>query len=102
MSDEEFDAHFRELVDRFIDQANSLTQNSHPENIGLALLHAASRYNAFVVSTHAQSLEEYEKSMDQAKAYFMSQYETMLDENLVDYRNVYSGELKYAHLIKRQ
>lgn len=101
MSDEEFDAHYRELVDSFIDQANALTDKSHPENISLALLHAASRYNAFVVSTHAQNLQDYEKSMDQAKTYFISQYETMLDENLVDYRNVYSADTKYAHLIKR-
>jgi hypothetical protein len=89
MSDEELDAHFRELVDLFIDQGNELAKNSNSENIGLALLHAASRYSAFVVSSHAQSLAQYEKDIVGAKSYFQAEYSNMLDENFEDYKQVY-------------
>ena len=91
MTDEELDEHFRQLVDAFIDKANELLESSNPENIGLAMLHAASRYNAFVVSTHAPTLADYNKDFFKARDYFLSQYETMLDENMNDYRKVYEG-----------
>lgn len=89
MSDEELDSHFRDLVDLFIDQGNELAKTSNAENVGLALLHAASRYNAFVVSSHAQTLAQYEKDMEGAKAYFEAEYHDMLNENFEDYKQVY-------------
>ena len=90
MTDAELDAHLRELVDYFIDQANDLAKHSNPENISLALLHAASRYNAFVVSSHAADLIDYARDLGKAKSYFLTQYEEMLDENLEDYKKVYA------------
>ena len=89
MTDEELDEHFRSLIDTIIDQANELAVNSSPQNVSLALLHAASRYNAFVVSSHADSLADYERDQASAKKYFLSRYEEMLDENLEDYKSVY-------------
>lgn len=89
MSDDELDSHFRDLVDLFIDQGNELAKKSNSENIGLALLHAASRYNAFVVSSHAESLAQYEQDIVGAKAYFQAEYSEMLDENFEDYKQVY-------------
>lgn len=89
MTDEELDAHFRGLVDMFIDQANDLADHSNRENIGLALLHAASRYNAFVVSAHASGLSEYEKNIKGARTFFLSQYEEMLDQNFADYKKLF-------------
>lgn len=98
MTDEELDILFRKLIDKFIDQANSLAQHNNAENVGLALLHAASRFNAFVVSTHATTLSDYEKDLDQARAFFISQYESMLNENLEDYKKAYD-DMKYTHLM---
>lgn len=89
MSDEELDEHFRQLVDSFIDQANTLVKGSNAQNVGLALLHAASRFNAFVVSTQAPTLAEYKRDLFRAREFFIAQYEEMLDQNLADYKNIY-------------
>lgn len=89
MTDEELNAHFRELVDLFIDQGNELAKKSNSENVSLALLHAASRYNAYVVASHAESFDQYEQDIADAKSYFQSQYSNMLDENFEDYKQVY-------------
>ena len=45
-----------ELPQKVIDRANELAESNSPENVGMALLFAASRYNAHVVSQHAQTL----------------------------------------------
>ena len=92
MNDEELDEHFRKLVDLFIDQGNELAKQSNRQNVSLALLHAASRYNAFVVSSEAESLDDYKKDLVGARRFFLTQYEEMLDENLEDYKKVYEQE----------
>jgi len=100
LTDEELDSQFRELVDTFIDQANKHTKQHSIENISLALLHAASRFNAYVVSSHAESLTEYENELDKARAFFMSSYDDMLNENLEDYKKIFMDDFKYTHLMK--
>ena len=100
MTDEELDVQYRDLTDAFIDQANQLVKQSNIENVSLALLHAASRFNAYVVSNHAATLTEYENELDRARAYFMSSYDDMLNENLQDYKKVYEGDFKYSHFMK--
>ncbi|MBC8211333.1 MAG: DUF3144 domain-containing protein [Gammaproteobacteria bacterium] len=100
LSDDELDAQYRSLIDSFIDQANQQAQSSSIENISMALLHAASRYNAYVVSSHAETLAEYEKELDRARAFFLSKYDEMLNENLDDYKKVYQQGMKYIHLMK--
>lgn len=99
ISDEELDEIFRRMADMFIDQANEFTADNSRENVGLALLYAASRFNAFVVSQHAETLEDYEKDIPGARAFFEAQYRQMLDENLENYKQVYT---RYAHLLKKQ
>ena len=91
MSDEELDEHFRQLVDLFIDQGNELAKKSNRQNVSLALLHAASRFNAFVVSSEAENLDDYEKELVGARRFFLTQYEEMLDQNLKDYKRVYEN-----------
>lgn len=97
ISDEELDAQYRAMIDSFIDQANQLAETSSPENVGMALLFAASRFNAFVVSQHAESIRDYEKDLDKARDFFQNQYRQMLEENLQDYKNIY---LKYQQFVK--
>lgn len=99
VSDEELDEVYRAMVDLFIDRANELAETNGPENVGMAFLFAASRFNAHVVSQHAQTLEDYERDLPKALEFFRQQYHQMLDENLEDYKQVYS---KYAHLLKKQ
>jgi len=98
INDEELDQVYRRMVDLFIDRANELAENNSPENVGMAILYAASRFNAHVVSQHAASLEEYERDLAKAQSFFCDQYRQMLDENLEDYKQVYS---KYAQFIKQ-
>jgi len=99
LSDEELDEIYRRTIDTFIDQANELAEHNSRENVGLALLYAAARFNAYVVSQHAQTLEDYDKDTPRARKFFTGQYAQMLDENLADYKKVYT---RYAHLLKKQ
>ena len=99
LSDEELDEIYRRNIDAFIDQANDLAESNSIENVSLALLYAASRFNAFVVSQHADTLEDYERDLSRARKFFRGQYQQMLDENLEDYQKLYT---KYAHLLKKQ
>ena len=99
LSDEELDEIYRAMVDSFIDRANELAEGNSMENVGMALLYAASRYNAHVVSQHAENAEAYDREVPKAREFFCDQYQRMLDENLEDYKSVYS---KYANLMRRQ
>ncbi len=98
LSDEEVDVIYRQMIDSFIDRANELADLNSPENVGMALLFAASRFNAFVVSQHAETIEEYEKDLEKAREFFLSQYRDMLSENLEDYKNTYSKYHKFTKL----
>lgn len=98
LSDEELDTKYRAMIDNFIDQANAFAEENSPENVGMALLFAASRFNAFVVSQHAESLADFEKDLQKAKSFFSNQYLEMLEENLDDYKKIYD---KY-HQFTRQ
>jgi len=89
ISDEELDVQYRAMIDTFIDQANKHAEQNSPENVGMALLFAASRFNAFVVSQHAGSLSDFEKDLQKAKSFFSTQYLEMLEENLDEYKKVY-------------
>lgn len=99
LSDEELDEIYRGMVDSFIDRANELAEANGAENAGMALLYAASRFNAHVVSQHAEDPESYAKDLPKAREFFCGQYQRMLDENLEDYKSIYS---KYANFMRRQ
>jgi len=99
LNDTELEAVFRGMADAFIDRANDFAETSSPENVGLALLYAAARYNAHVVSQHAPTLEDYEKDLPRAREFFGGQYQQMLEENLEDYKSIYA---KYSNFMKKQ
>lgn len=99
LDDEELDEIYRRMIDLFIDRANEFTETNSKENVGLALLYAAARFNAHVVSQHANTLEDYEKDLDRARQFFQGQYQQMLEENLEDYKQVYH---KYAQFTRKQ
>ena len=96
ISDDEIDTLYREMIDSFIDRANELADQNSPENVGLALLFAASRFNAFMVSQHAENIDDYEKDLVKAQDFFRTQYREMLDQNLEDYKKVYTKYHKFT------
>ena len=96
ISEDEVDFLYREMIDSFIDRANELTDQSSPENVSMALLFAASRFNAFVVSQHAENIDDYEKDLVKAQEFFRTQYREMLDQNLEDYKKVYTKYHKFT------
>ena len=100
MTEDEIEQQFREFADSFIDLANKHAEQTHAENVGMSLLYAASRFNAYVVAMHADNLEQYEQDMPDAVKYFKEQYASMLEENIQDYKKVYQPKLKYEHLMK--
>ena len=96
INEEEVDALYRKMIDSFIDRANELAGQNSPENVGMALLFAASRFNAFVVSQHAENIDDYEKDVQKARDFFMSQYQEMLNESLEDYKKVYAKYYEFT------
>lgn len=100
MSDD-IEQQFRALANAFIDLANQKCDEAPRENVGMALLYAASRFNAFVVAAHAADLRDYEGAREKAMEFFRGEYERMLGENLDDYRQSFDEDFKYAHLMKR-
>ena len=96
LSEDEVDVIYRQMIDSFIDRANELAEENSPENVGMALLFAASRFNAFVVSQHAENVGDYEKDVEKARQFFVSQYQEMLTENLEDYKKVYEKYYEFT------
>jgi hypothetical protein len=80
---------FRRVADAFIDRANDYLTTVPKENVGMSLLFAAARFNAFVVASHSKTPEKYDADRAKAIDFFTEQYLRMLEENLDDYRRVY-------------
>ena len=76
---------FWRLADTFINQANELYAKEGDGKVGYALLYAAARFNAFIVSSTAGDKKELGDEMEPATAYFTDQYRKMFVENLEDY-----------------
>jgi hypothetical protein len=89
MSDSDTDREFRMVVDRFIRLANEQIDTVQREHVSLALLYAAARFNAFVVSSHAPSADKFKADRPAAFKFFTAEYHRMLEENLDDYAKVY-------------
>ena len=98
LSDEEVNLQFREITEAFIDLANDQSNRFHKENVSLALLYAAARFNAFIVAGHADDATTYDRDRNSAFDYFTGEYQRMLEENLDQYREMF-GQLKYQHLM---
>jgi len=89
MTDEATEREFRRVADAFIDVANEHIESAPKENVGMALLFAASRFNAFVVASHCKTLDRYEADRQRAVEFFTKEYLRMLEENLEDYRRAF-------------
>ncbi len=80
---------FWNLVDQFIQQANTACEDVDPGVVSAALLNAAARFNAFVVATSSLDRKEYIEEMDSSLNYLTGRYREVLRDNLEDYREHY-------------
>ncbi len=97
MSDEERNAHFRKLADRFIDTANRQTEDTDPGVISSSFLYAASRFCAFVVANKAGDSERYDTLKTEALEYYTNEFSKMLSENLDNYGAVFEENDTQSH-----
>jgi len=79
---------FLDAADRFVQLANELNEKYSREWVRAALMYAAARYNAFVWITREDRLDQ---TLDQAAAYYTSDYATMLRDNVHEIEPVYRG-----------
>lgn len=101
MSNEDIDNEFRRMADTFIDLANKHADTINPENVSMALLFAASRYNAFIVASHSENEQQFEAERERAHEFFSTEYARMFNENFDDYKKVFDESAKYEHLVKK-
>lgn len=69
-------------VEKLLDCANELADASDVDVVNAALVHAASRYNAFVVALNADDLRDEKRP---AVSYLVGEYKAMLEEQIDDF-----------------
>ena len=108
MSQEQKNQEFRQLADSFIDVANKHCDSVDNSRVGSAMLFASARFAAFVVASHSRNREQFDAEIDNALAFFSSEFKRMLGENLEEYKSVFSRQeqelaeetKRYQHLMK--
>jgi len=90
---EEKSPEFYEAADEFIALANKLAKNAPAGNISASFLYAAARFNTFIAASGAKDADEFAKQQRQSKAYFLDEYEKMLNEHYADYLQNYAAYL---------
>jgi len=84
---------FYEAADAFIALANEMAKSTNPGNVSASFLYAAARFNTFIAASGATSAEEFASQQRQSKAYFLDEYEKMLNEHYADYLQNYDSYL---------
>src|SRR5690242_17813767 len=85
MSQTQPDKEFWDIADQFIALANQRCDTVSPGKVSAAILYAAARFNSFIAASHSQHKQQFIDELDETAAYFVSQFEKMLRENLTDY-----------------
>ncbi|HEY7886237.1 MAG TPA: DUF3144 domain-containing protein [Cellvibrionaceae bacterium] len=83
------DQAFWDLVDEFINNANTACENLDPSLVSAALLQATARFNAFVVAASSLDRKEFIEEIDPAISYLGGRYREHLRDHLQDYRENY-------------
>jgi len=83
------DNKFWDLVDEFIEKANSACDDADPGIVSAALLNAAARFNAFVVASSSIDRKEYIDEIESAQKYLTGRYHELVRNSLDDYRDNY-------------
>jgi hypothetical protein len=79
------DEKFFKRADAHIHLANEQLSDAARGKVSASLMFAASRFNAWSSASDLQSKEEMQGKRDEVIDYFMSQYRSMLEENLDNY-----------------
>jgi len=69
------------MADKFIDVANAFAQTESKERVSAAIMFAASRYNAFEISSKSKDLIN---DKHDALQWFSAEYRRMLEANIDD------------------
>ncbi|HEX7972349.1 MAG TPA: DUF3144 domain-containing protein [Thiobacillus sp.] len=89
MSDVKRDKQFWDMADSFIQLANTHLNEEKPSRVSASALFAAARFNAFVITAATESKAQLIAEKEAAIAYFLTQYESMLRENLDEHMTRY-------------
>lgn len=79
------DEKFFKRADAHIHLANEQLADAARGKVSASLMFAASRFNAWSSASDLQTKEEMLSKRDEVIEYFMSQYRSMLEENLDNY-----------------
>lgn len=83
------ESQFWDLVDAFIEKANTACDDADPGVVSAALLNAAARFNAFVVASSSIDRKEFIDEVESAQKYLTGRYAELIRDNLDDYRDNY-------------
>lgn len=76
------DDNYWKRADEFINLANSQSKDTPHGEVSSSLLYATARFNAFIVSSSANNIDDLKRDKDAAIEYFTTQYKNMLTENI--------------------
>lgn len=79
---------FLDAADEFVQLANKLNERYPRDWVAAVMMYATARYNAFVWLTRD---ERPEQTLDQAAAYYASEYDKMLRDNVDELAPHYRG-----------
>lgn len=82
MSTTKTDDEFYKRADEVINLANKQCDTISSSKVSASLLFAASRFNAFIVTSMSTNVEQLKRDKNEAIQYFTDQYIQMLTENL--------------------
>ena len=79
------------MVEDFVEQANDKAENMDAGEVGEALMHAASRYHAFIIAAQALDGDAITEDKDDVVAQHVRLYKRLLAEHLEDYAENYKS-----------
>ncbi len=78
-----------DLVEQFIENANTACDTLEPGVVGAALLQAAARYNAFIVASASLDRKEFIADIEPSQLHLSAAFSENLTADLEDYRENY-------------
>ncbi len=81
---------FWELVEKFIEDANSACDHADPGIVSAALINATARFNAFVVAQSSLDKNEFAEDIEGTTNYLTGRYRDFLKEHMDDYQQNYA------------
>ncbi len=73
------------LIDQFIDVANSSCDELSPGDVHQALMYASARWGAFIVAANSEDREEFRQDVGDAQKFYLDQFRQFLKDNFNEY-----------------